>query len=62
MIKISSLRKMNKMCTYYPDLSFIRYKQNIQKITLNNQEINPGDNEGRPIIITVKSDRFELSV
>lgn len=62
MIKISSLRKMNKMFTNYPDLSFIRYKQNIQKITLNIQEINSGDNEGRPINITAKSDWFELSV
>ena len=62
MTKISSLSKMNKMYSNYPDLSFIRNKQNIQKITLNIQEKNPGGNQGRPIIMTAKSDRYELSV
>jgi len=60
--KISSLKKTNKIYSNYLDLSFIRNKQNIQKITLNIQEVNSGDNQGRPVIITAKSDRFELSV
>lgn len=62
MTKMSPLKKMNKIYSNYTDLYFNRNEQNIQKITQNIQEIKPGDNQGRPIIITAKSDSFELSV